>query len=74
MMKFKLGLAAGAAALLAFGVAACGPTTTVSEEPAATEEAAGATEEAPADPALTEEAPADAAATEEAPAEEAPAH
>ena len=55
MTKFKLGMAALAAAALAFGVAACGQTTTV-EEPAA-EEAAPAPEAAPA------EAPADPAAT-----------
>ena len=60
MTKFKLGMAAAAAAVLAFGVAACGQTTTV-EEPAAVEETA-APAEAPA------EAPADAAATTEAPA------
>jgi hypothetical protein len=64
MTKFKLGMAAAAAAVLAFGVAACGQTTTV-EEPAATEEMAPAEApaEAPADPAA---APADPAA---APAE-----
>ena len=60
MTKFKLGMAAAAAAVLAFGVAACGQTTTV-EEPAAVEEAAPA--EAPADPAATTEAPADGATT-----------
>jgi hypothetical protein len=32
MTKLKLGLAAGAAALLAFGVAACGPTAPATEE------------------------------------------
>ncbi len=66
MNKFKLGLAASAAAILAFGVAACGQTTTV-EEPAAVEEAAPAAEPA-ADPAATDPAaaPADPAA---APAE-----
>lgn len=54
MTKFKLGVAAGMAALLAFGVAACGQTTTVTEPPAA---------EAPAEPAATEAAPpADAVA------------
>lgn len=64
MTKFKLAMAATAAAVLAFGVAACGQTTTV-EEPAAVEEAApeAAPAEAPADPAA---APADPAA---APAE-----
>ena len=61
MTKFKLGMAALAAAALAFGVAACGQTTTVEEDPAATEEAAPAEApaEAPADPAA---APADPAA------------
>jgi hypothetical protein len=69
MTKFKLGMAAAAAAVLAFGVAACGQTTAVTEEPAATEEAvpAEAPAEAPADPAA---APADPAA---APAEAPPA-
>jgi hypothetical protein len=65
MTKFKLGMAAAAAAVLAFGVAACGQTTTV-EEPAV-EEAAPAVEEAPveapADPAAATEAPAEAPAT-----------
>ena len=66
MTKFKLGMAAAAAAVLAFGVAACGQTTTV-EEPAAVDEAAPAAEPA-ADPAATDPAaaPADPAA---APAE-----
>ena len=32
MTKFKLGMAAAAAAVLAFGVAACGQTTTTPEE------------------------------------------
>lgn len=66
MNKFKLGLAASAAAILAFGVAACGQTT-ATEEPAAVEEAAPAAEPA-ADPAATDPAaaPADPAA---APAE-----
>ncbi len=56
----KLGFAATAAAVLAFGVAACGQTTTV-EEPAAVEETVvpEAPAEAPADPAA---APADPAA------------
>lgn len=71
MTKLKMGFAAGVAAILAFGVAACGQTTEVTEEPAAVEEAAPAAEappaEAPADPAA---APADPAA---APAETAPA-
>ncbi len=35
MTKLKLGVAAGVAAILAFGVAACGQTTTVTEEPVA---------------------------------------
>jgi hypothetical protein len=62
MTKFKLGMAAAAAAVLAFGVAACGQTTTV-EEPAPAVEEPAAPVEAPADPAA---APADPAA---APAE-----
>jgi hypothetical protein len=67
MTKFKLGMAAAAAAVLAFGVAACGQTTTV-EEPAATETESAAPAEAPA------EAPADAAPAEgEAAPAEAPA-
>ena len=56
MTKFKLGMAAAAAAVLAFGVAACGQTTTVEEAPAAEEmttpEAPPA--ETPADPAATD--------------------
>ncbi len=63
MTKFKLGMAAAAAAVLAFGVAACGQTTTVEEDPAAvTADETAPTEapaEAPADPAA---APADPAA------------
>ena len=59
MTKFKLGMAALAAAALAFGVAACGQTTTVEEDPAATEATTEAPAEAPADPAA---APADPAA------------
>lgn len=71
MTKFKLGMAAAAAAVLAFGVAACGQTTATTEEaPAAVEEPA--TTEAPADAAATTEAPADAAATTEAPATTTP--
>ena len=65
MTKFKLGMAAAAAAVLAFGVAACGQTTTVEEAPAV-EEAAPAAEapaEAPADPAAATTAPADGATT-----------
>jgi hypothetical protein len=66
MTKFKLGMAALAAAALAFGVAACGQTTTVEEDPAATEEVVAPAEapaEAPADPAATDPAaaPADGA-------------
>lgn len=52
MTKFKLGLAAGVAALLAFGVAACGQTATT-------------TEDAPAP--VVEAAPADGAADATAP-------
>ncbi len=64
MTKFKLGLAASAAAILAFGVAACGQTAPTTEEPAAevTEPAAEPAADpaaAPADPAA---APADPAA------------
>jgi hypothetical protein len=70
----KLGFAATAAAVLAFGVAACGQTTTV-EEPAAVEEAApeAAPAEVPVDPAA---APADPAAApaDPAAAPAAPAH
>ncbi len=66
MTKFKLGLAAGVAAILAFGVAACGQTTTV-EEPATTEAPAvdtTAPAEVPADTATdTSVAPADGATT-----------
>ena len=53
MTKFKLGMAALAAAALAFGVAACGQTTTVEEDPAATTDSADTMPpaEAPADPA-----------------------
>lgn len=69
MTKIKLGLAAGVAAILAFGVAACGQTTAVTE-PAATE--------APAEPAMEPAAPpADAVAPAEgaaAPAEAPAAH
>jgi len=53
MTKIKLGLAAGVAAVLAFGVAACGQTTATTEPPAA---------EAPAEPAAVEAPPADAVA------------
>ncbi len=48
MTKLKLGLAAGFAAMLAFGVTACGQTTTVTEPPAA---------EVPAEPAAMPEVP-----------------
>lgn len=61
MTKFKLGMVAAAAAVLAFGVAACGQTTAVTEEPAAATDSTAM--EAPA------EAPADAAATDAAPAD-----
>jgi hypothetical protein len=66
MTKFKLGVAAAAAAVLAFGVAACGQTTTVEEQPTAIEETTEAPAEAPADAAPAEapaEAPADGATT-----------
>lgn len=56
MTKLKLGFAAGVAAILAFGVAACGQTTTVTEEPVAE---APAVEEMPAE--APPEAPVDAA-------------
>ena len=69
MTKIQMGLAAAAAAVLAFGVAACGQTTATTEEPAAVEET---TTEAPAEAAATTEAPADAAATTEAPATTTP--
>jgi len=59
MTKFKLGMAAAAAAVLAFGVAACGQTATTPETPAAE---STTTTEAPA-----ETPAADAAATTEAP-------
>ena len=50
MTKIQMGVAAAAAAVLAFGVAACGQTTATTEEPAATAET---TTEAPAEaPAL----------------------
>jgi hypothetical protein len=52
MTKLKLGFAAGVAALVAFGVAACGPQA---EKPADT--AAPAAVEAPAAPAAPAEAP-----------------
>ena len=73
MTKFKLGLAAAAAAVLAFGVAACGQTTTEAEAPEVVVEEAPvvvAPAEAPADPAA---APADPAAAPADPAA-APAH
>ena len=69
MTKFKLGMAAAAAAVLAFGVAACGQTTATTEEPAVEEPA---TTEVPADAAATTEVPADAVATTEAPATTTP--
>jgi ABC-type oligopeptide transport system substrate-binding subunit len=78
MTKTKLALATAIAAVLAFGVAACGPkaeTTTTEEAPAVTEPAAST--EAPAvDPAAvapaTDPAAAPAATTETAPAAPAP--
>jgi hypothetical protein len=61
MTKLKLGLAAGVAAILAFGVASCGQTTTVEEAPAEVTEPA-AVEPAPAvDPAAVP--PADGTTT-----------
>lgn len=70
MTKIQMGVAAAAAAVLAFGVAACGQTTAVEEPPAAEE---AAPEAAPAETAVDPAAaPADPAA---APAEgAAPAH
>lgn len=61
MTKFKLGLAATAAAVLAFGVAACGQTTTEepAADPAAVTEPAADPAAAPVDPAA---APVDPAA------------
>lgn len=69
MTKIQMGVAAAAAAVLAFGVAACGQTTATTEEPAAVE---ATTEAAPAEAPATTEAPADAAATTEAPATTTP--
>ena len=69
MTKIQMGVAAAAAAVLAFGVAACGQTTATTEEAPAVEET---TTEAPAEAAATTEAPADAAATTEAPATTTP--
>ncbi len=86
MTKLKLGLAAGAAAILAFGVAACGQQA--AEAPATVEEAADATTEAADDAAaavgdaaaaagdavegaVNEGAEAVAAATDDKPAEAA---
>jgi hypothetical protein len=64
MTKFKLGLAAAAAAVLAFGVAACGQTTTT--EPAAAPEVSEPVAMDPAiDPAA---APVDPAAAPTDPA------
>ena len=59
MTKFKLGLAASVAAILAFGVAACGQTTAVEEPAAEVEAPAEVPAEVPADAAP----PADGAAT-----------
>ncbi len=76
MTKLKLGLAAGAAAILAFGVAACGQqSTTATEEPAAVE-ATETPEAAPAEVPAADAAATDAAAPAAegaAPAEPAPA-
>jgi hypothetical protein len=70
MTKFKMGLAASAAAILAFAVAACGQTAAPEAEPAAVEEAAPAADPAAVDPAA---APVDpAAAPAEAPAATTP--
>jgi ABC-type oligopeptide transport system substrate-binding subunit len=66
MTKFKLGFVAAAAAVLAFGVAACGQTTTT--EPAETPEVVepvAEPEAAPVDPAA---APVDPAAAPTDPA------
>jgi hypothetical protein len=64
MTKIQMGVAAAAAAVLAFGVAACGQTTAVEEPPVAEE---AAPEAAPAETAVDPAAaPADPAA---APAE-----
>lgn len=51
MTKLKLGFAASVAAILAFGVAACGQTTTVTEDPVA---------EAPVADEMTAETPPEA--------------
>ena len=74
MTKFKLGMAAAAAAVLAFGVAACGQTTAVEEAPAAEEAAPAeaAPAEAPADPAAAPADPAAAPAEGAAPAPATP--
>jgi hypothetical protein len=69
MTKFNLGLAVAAAAVLAFGVAACGQTTATTDEPAAVADTmTEAPAEAPADAAAT----TDGAATTEAPATTTP--
>ena len=67
MTKIKLAMAAGVAAVLAFGVAACGQQAaeTESTEPAAVTEPAPADATAPADAAA---APADATTTTTEPA------
>jgi hypothetical protein len=74
MTKLKLGFAAGVAALVAFGVAACGPQA---EKPADTAAPAAVTEPAPAPvadpaaapaPAVDPAAPAAPAAAPAAPA------
>lgn len=74
MTKIQMGVAAAAAAVLAFGVAACGQTTTVEEPAATTEEAApeAAPAEVPADPAAAPADPAAAPAEGAAPAPATP--
>jgi len=71
MTKFKLGMAAAAAAVLAFGVAACGQTTSTPEEAPPAAEAPAAPEAAPAAEAPVD--PAAAPAEGAAPAAPAPA-
>ncbi|MGE3142131.1 MAG: hypothetical protein AB7L65_02315 [Hyphomonadaceae bacterium] len=70
MTKLKLGLAAGLAAVLAFGVAACGQTTATTEAPAA--EATPA--EVPATDAMAPATDAMAPATEATTEATTPAH
>jgi hypothetical protein len=72
MTKMKLGLAAGVAAILAFGVAACGQTAPSGEEatpPAADSSTTDATPPADAVDAAGEASSTDAAPPAEAPAE-----